>query len=450
MNNGLSIMESVATLSLVVLPVAGAAQSRVSPIVVPFERAPAPYIVIRVPVAGAACAPLVFDTGTNTTVLGPALAARGGLSVGHTTTAESLNGPARAITGQVHGIGFDGLPAAAAKVAIVTDITGLRGFGRSIAGLYGHNWLIGTDYLIDYAARQIVIGPAGTLPRSTDGHRTALTWAAGRPAVTAEVRAHTVEPFSARLVLDSGADHVTLFGRAAERMALVADWHRTMLIDSGFGALEVPTATVMVNVGGRTRSVTVELRSDVEDREEDGLVPTSIFLSVLVSTAERVVVFDPHVSLPNGLRRTTCDDWPNIHVEDAYTRAAVTLALQAASRWLARPKCQTLFLEFKDERNLPLTAKLRELDTDPEGYLRMVLFLDGAQSATCKRHGVVAFTAQGSRVVYLCGRDFERAWRRDVGEVQATLIHELLHSLGVGENPPSPRAITHRIQQLCW
>jgi hypothetical protein len=145
-----------------------------------------------------------------------------------------------------------------------------------------------------------------------------------------------------------------------------------------------------------------------------------------------------------------CDGWPNIHVEDAFTCDAATRALEGASRWLAQPKCQTLFLEFKDRRNLPLTAKLRELETDPEGYLRMVLFLDGAQSATCRRHGVLAFTTQGSRVVYLCGRDFERAWRRGVAEVQATVIHELLHSLGLGENPPSPREITHRIQQLCW
>ena len=144
------------------------------------------------------------------------------------------------------------------------------------------------------------------------------------------------------------------------------------------------------------------------------------------------------------------DDWPNIHVEDAYTRDAATRALEGASRWLAQPKCQMLFVEFKDERNLPLTAKLRELDTDPEGYLRIVLFLDGARSATCRRDGVLAFTAHGSRVVYLCGRAFERAWRRNVAEVQATVIHELLHSLGLGENPPSPRAITYRIQQLCW
>jgi hypothetical protein len=50
----------------------------------------------------------------------------------------------------------------------------------------------------------------------------------------------------------------------------------------------------------------------------------------------------------------------------------------------------------------------------------------------------------------VCGRDFERAWKRNPREVQATIIHEMLHSLGLGENPPAPRDITDRVQQLCW
>ena len=50
-------------------------------------------------------------------------------------------------------------------------------------------------------------------------------------------------------------------------------------------------------------------------------------------------------------------------------------------------KCQALFLEFEDERRLPLSAKLRELETDPAGYLRMVLFLDGVRSGSRNRHG---------------------------------------------------------------
>ena len=65
-----------------------------------------------------------------------------------------------------------------------------------------------------------------------------------------------------------------------------------------------------------------------EDREEIRLVPTSIVRSVSVRAAERVVAFNPDVSLPNDPRRTTTgDDWPNIHVEDAYTRDAATRAL---------------------------------------------------------------------------------------------------------------------------
>ena len=142
--------------------------------------------------------------------------------------------------------------------------------------------------------------------------------------------------------------------------------------------------------------------------------------------------------------------WPNIRVEDPYTRDAARRAVRGASQWLAQPECQTLFVEFKDERQLPLTERLRELDTDAQGYLRMVVFVDGGESETCKRHGVLAFTTKGSRVISLCGRDFERAWRRDPREVQATIIHELLHSLGLGENPPSPRAITWRVQRVCW
>jgi len=275
------------------------------PIVVPFEKAPSPYIVIRVPLASGFCEALIFDTGTNTTVLASALASRVGLSVGHQAGVESLNGVAPAIKGEVRGIGFEGVPAVGPRVAIATNIAGLHGFGRSMAGLYGHNWLTGTDYLIDYDARRIVMGAAGTLPRSNGGHQTSLSWAAGRPAVEAMVRAHSGEPFSARLVLDSGADHVTLFGGAAVRIALVAGWDQTMMIDSGFGTREVPATVARVNVGGRERSVSVEVRKDVTDREEDGLLPTSLFRSVLVSSADGNVLFDASLALSKDLQRTT-------------------------------------------------------------------------------------------------------------------------------------------------
>ena len=56
----------------------------------------------------------------------------------------------------------------------------------------------------------------------------------------------------------------------------------------------------------------------------------------------------------------------------------------------------------------------------------------------------------GSRLVFVCGRDFARAWKKAPREIAATVIHEMLHSLGLGENPPTPREITYRVEKACW
>jgi hypothetical protein len=231
----------LASLAAVALPAKSAGQRLILPIVVPFERAPSPFIVIRVPFASGPCEAMLFDTGTNTTLLASAQAARVGLSVGGETVVESLNGSKAVITGEVPGIGFDGIPVHEPRVASATDLPSLPGFGRAIAGVYGHNWLTGIDYLIDYDARWIVMGAPGTLPASHGGHRTALSWTEGLPAVTGEIRGQSIEPFPARFVLDSGTDHVTLFGRAAERMQ-ANDRSPNVLVNSGFGTRALPTA----------------------------------------------------------------------------------------------------------------------------------------------------------------------------------------------------------------
>jgi hypothetical protein len=156
------------------------------------------------------------------------------------------------------------------------------------------------------------------------------------------------------------------------------------------------------------------------------------------------------LTLANQPANAGREEWPKVQINDPVTRDAARRALSAASKWLSNPKCEPLFSEFQDANGIPLRERLRQMETTPEGYLQLVFFFDGAQHPTCQRHGILAFTAVGSRTVYLCGRDFERAWKRNPQEVQATIVHELLHSLGLGENPPSPRQITDRVQRLCW
>lgn len=77
-------------------------------------------------------------------------------------------------------------------------------------------------------------------------------------------------------------------------------------------------------------------------------------------------------------------------------------------------------------------------------YLHAVYFVDGARLRSCT--GPVAVTMPGSRVVYLC----DGLTRQGTSETWVTIIHEVLHSLGLGESPPTPAFISGRVRTHCW
>jgi chorismate mutase len=54
----------------------------------------------------------------------------------------------------------------------------------------------------------------------------------------------------------------------------------------------------------------------------------------------------------------------------------------------------------------------------------------------------------GSRVVAVCGRRFTNpSLSHEAREM--IIIHELLHALGLGENPPTIEAITRQVTERC-
>jgi hypothetical protein len=55
----------------------------------------------------------------------------------------------------------------------------------------------------------------------------------------------------------------------------------------------------------------------------------------------------------------------------------------------------------------------------------------------------------GASHVFVCGPRFLSAWKRGPHLVEITVIHEVLHTLGLGENPPSSRAITNVVREHC-
>jgi hypothetical protein len=125
----------------------------------------------------------------------------------------------------------------------------------------------------------------------------------------------------------------------------------------------------------------------------------------------------------------------------------VRRALDDASRVLGEARCRLLLEEFRDDKGRPLSDRLAILGLDVQRYLDFVVFEDGQQYVQCG--DTFAYTQPGSRVVYLCVRSIEREWRQNRWVLVVNLIHEVLHTLGLGENPPSSGEITERVRRQC-
>jgi hypothetical protein len=78
----------------------------------------------------------------------------------------------------------------------------------------------------------------------------------------------------------------------------------------------------------------------------------------------------------------------------------------------------------------------------------VVLFYDGSNESPCRRPSVYAFTVPGVRAVRVCP---SLGWLAagDPERAESIVIHEVLHTLGLEENPPSSEEITARVEKRC-
>ncbi len=139
----------------------------------------------------------------------------------------------------------------------------------------------------------------------------------------------------------------------------------------------------------------------------------------------------------------------NARMGDPEIDGSLRQVIGRVARRLASPACQQVLSDFTDPAGRLLRSRLDELGLTPEAYLNWLFFYDGSSSSRCSRPGVAAFTFPGSRVIFVCPRQFHFESRRDPFWTEALIIHEVLHSLGLGENPPSSREITARVVSRC-
>lgn len=129
--------------------------------------------------------------------------------------------------------------------------------------------------------------------------------------------------------------------------------------------------------------------------------------------------------------------------------AAVVRAVQDAAARLASPSCREVFSDFRDGRGNTLQQNLDALGVSGSGYLQWTLFYDGSGKPICERRDILAATAPGSRAIFVCVSQFSLIAKSQPGLAAALVIHEELHSLGLGENPPDSRSITTQVIARC-
>jgi hypothetical protein len=134
---------------------------------------------------------------------------------------------------------------------------------------------------------------------------------------------------------------------------------------------------------------------------------------------------------------------------DVETQAYVRRAVDGAAARLDRPGCQDVLGDFTDASGRLLSTALAASGRGAAGHFALLRFYDDRQAPQCTSGATLAFTEIGSRVVRVCGRYFRERFLKSRRTTEIVMIHEFLHTLGLGENPPTSQAITEQVALRC-
>jgi hypothetical protein len=129
--------------------------------------------------------------------------------------------------------------------------------------------------------------------------------------------------------------------------------------------------------------------------------------------------------------------------------AAVALAREGAARRLEDPECRRVLSDFHDAHGRTLEKNLEAWAMAPAEYVRILPFVDGFRESRCRADGVMLVSVPNVPRVTVCP-GFARLQRYEPRLAKSLVIHEMLHTLGLGENPPTSAEITKRVEARCW
>jgi hypothetical protein len=137
-----------------------------------------------------------------------------------------------------------------------------------------------------------------------------------------------------------------------------------------------------------------------------------------------------------------------IRVDDAETAAHLRHAILGALEWVRRSECRAVLSDFHDPSGRSISEVLSRRGQSLEEHIQTLFFEDGRHLRGCRRRQWYAATSPGSHFIYVCPAKFHELLGRPL-QTRAVVLHEVLHSLGVGEDPPSSYEITKGVLARC-
>ena len=134
---------------------------------------------------------------------------------------------------------------------------------------------------------------------------------------------------------------------------------------------------------------------------------------------------------------------------DSNARFAVQGAFEGAAARLSRQACQEVLADFADESGEDLRTRLLAKRKGPVDAFAALRLVDSRRAPQCRTGATLAFTQIDSAVVHVCSAAFVKRSLRNRSVAEIILIHEFLHTLGLGENPPASDAITGQVTLRC-
>lgn len=172
----------------------------------------------------------------------------------------------------------------------------------------------------------------------------------------------------------------------------------------------------------------------------------------LPAPPSRAMAVSPQGSWLLSMPRAVEEDYrAHLQFPGGIAQFYVGLAINGASRRIDDRQCQAVFADYKDGDGSTLWAKLDAAQKTPAQFLEQLWFVDASDGVACQSDTMMAaFTTPGSRVIYVCGSRFaDRAYSLQGLNGEMIIIHELLHSLGLRENPPTSAQITSHVTTRC-